>query len=211
MKHTGVAILVLMLVLGATATAEATYITEGCPHGMCTSYYEWASSGLVISQHHRVFLHFGLPSRQFCPGMSQQVLTLSAQVNFVTYQELFRLILKGTARSSCIAGVMHGPQGPLFARIIRIMNIVQYFVGEPCPLNAFMASPRRRLCDDDGRGGRGGGDDRGGRGEALHVVVDLMAYLHRLHIVSVSGACACPLVFLQHIATNPAALSLPMG
>ena len=34
MRHNGVIILVLVLILGATAIVEATYIQEGCPHGM---------------------------------------------------------------------------------------------------------------------------------------------------------------------------------
>ena len=89
MKHTGVAILVLMLVLGAIAIAEATYITDGCPNGMRTSYDEWESSTFVISQHYRVSLHFGLPSRQFCPGKSRQVLTLSALVNLSLIKSTF--------------------------------------------------------------------------------------------------------------------------
>lgn len=39
MRHNGVIILVLVLVLilGATAIVEASYIQEGCPHGMTRS------------------------------------------------------------------------------------------------------------------------------------------------------------------------------
>ena len=37
MRHNGVTILVLVLILGATAIVEASYIQEGCPHGMTST------------------------------------------------------------------------------------------------------------------------------------------------------------------------------
>ena len=37
MRRNGVIILVLVLILGTTAVVEASYIQEGCPHGMTSS------------------------------------------------------------------------------------------------------------------------------------------------------------------------------
>ena len=66
MRQNGVVILVLVLVLilGATAIVEATYIQEGCPHGMTRSYNEWALTAFKSRLKPSVYVQRGLPARR---------------------------------------------------------------------------------------------------------------------------------------------------